>query len=362
MSEIQVRHRGRLAAALRAGEDPPDAILVTRLVNISYLTGFTGSHAALLVFASGASILATDGRYELQAGEEAADVELIVDRQVATALTRRAASEGATVLAFEAHDLTVESHQLLAEVATAAGVGLVAAGRIVENERMVKDEEELELLRSACAITDWAFRHVVSAIRPGMTEREVASVLEERFLERGAEAGFAPIVAAGSNAAHPHHRPTDRPLARGELVLMDFGARYCGYHADMSRTIALGEPGEWQRETYELVAAAQRAGREALLAGAQLSEVDEAARGVIRDAGSADYFNHGLGHGVGMEIHERPYLGPTAAGRLPPGAPVTVEPGVYISGRGGVRIEDTLVVHTEGPELLTTASKELLVL
>lgn len=362
MPDKHARRRERLADALR--ERGSDAALVTRLVNVQYLTGFTGSHAALLVpAADDGAVLATDGRYELQAAEEAPAAELLVDRKAAAALVEHAVKRGASMLSYEAHDVTVEAHGQLAQTAAdAGGADLVPAGHLVEDGRMVKDEGELELLRAACAVTDWAFRHVAPTIQPGMTERDVAHALQQRFVERDAETGFEPIVAGGPNSARPHHRPTDRPFAPGDLVVMDFGARYRGYHADMSRTVMLGEPAEWQREVYDLVFAAQRAGREALVAGAELADVDEAARAVIRDGGYGECFTHGLGHGIGLEVHEQPYLARTASGRLPAGAPVTVEPGVYLPGHGGVRIEDTLVAHAEGPELLTTASKDVLVL
>lgn len=361
MPETHARRRERLAGTLR--ERGAGAALITRLVNVRYLTGFTGSHAALLVLTDGGAVLATDGRYELQAAEEAPDIDLVVDRKVAAAVVEHAVRHGVSTVSFEGHHITVETHgQLVQTAADAGGADLVAAGRLVEDQRTVKDDSELELLRAACAVTDWAFRHVAPTIQPGMTEREVAHTLQQRFVERDAETGFEPIVAGGPNAARPHHRPTDRPFAPGELVVMDFGARYRGYHADMSRTVMLGEPAEWQREVYELVYTAQRAGRDALVPGVELSAVDEAARGVIREGGYGECFTHGLGHGIGLEVHEQPYLARTSTGRLPAGAPVTVEPGIYLPGHGGVRIEDTLVVHAEGPELLTTASKDVLVL
>jgi Xaa-Pro dipeptidase len=183
------------------------------------------------------------------------------------------------------------------------------------------------------------------------------------MLDLGAEApSFETIVAAGPNSAIPHHRPTDRELVAGDFVKLDFGAAYRGYHSDMTRTLVLGEPAGWQRELYDLVAAAQAAGRAALAPGADVVEVDRAARAVIETAGHGPDFGHGLGHGVGLEIHEAPTVSPLGTGRLAARMPVTVEPGVYLEGRGGVRIEDTLVVRPGGPELLTTTTKDLVVL
>jgi Xaa-Pro aminopeptidase len=184
------------------------------------------------------------------------------------------------------------------------------------------------------------------------------------MVELGADgASFDTIVASGPNSAIPHHRPTDREIERGDLLKIDFGALYQGYHADCTRTVVVGrEPESWQREIYEVVHRAQHAGRQALDVGRDVREVDRSARSVVASAGYADQFSHGLGHGVGLEIHEAPMLGPTAAGRLADRTPVTVEPGVYLPGRGGVRIEDTLVVRDGAPDLLTTTPKDLRVL
>jgi len=207
---------------------------------------------------------------------------------------------------------------------------------------------------------------VFALIRPGLTERQLAAALDRRMVDLGAERpAFDTIVASGPNGAIPHHAPTDRPMRRGDLITMDFGALYGGYHADMTRTVALGEPAGWQREIYELVAAAQRSGIQAARPGADVADVDAAARDMIRDAGHGEHFQHGLGHGVGLEVHEAPTIGYGRTGKLADRVPITVEPGVYVPGRGGVRIEDVLVVGADGTGLahiLTTTTRDLLVL
>ncbi len=237
--------------------------------------------------------------------------------------------------------------------------------RAVEDLRAVKDDDEIESLRRACTVADQALAELAAegALRPGRTELQVGRELDARMLALGAEApSFETIVAAGVNSAIPHHRPDGTELQAGDLLKLDFGATVDGYHSDMTRTVVLGEPADWQREIYELVAASQAAGRAALAVGADVVAVDAASREVIAAAGHADRFPHGLGHGVGLEIHEAPGIGPLGAGTLAAGMAVTVEPGVYLPGHGGVRIEDTLVVTDDEPELLTLTSKELLVL
>jgi Xaa-Pro aminopeptidase len=335
--------------------------VVTRLVNVRYLTGFTGSNAALLVTADDA-VLATDGRYITQAEQQAPDLERVIDRQCATALVERARKDGVDRLAFEAHDVTVDLHETLRR--TAEGVELVAAGQLVETLRAVKDDDEIALLRQACAISDGALTELFATLAPGRTEREIGRDLENRMLNHGASGiAFETIVATGPNSAVPHHRPTDRAVAAGDLLKIDFGALYEGYHADCTRTVVVGaEPADWQREIHDLVRAAQRAGRHALAPGVDVRQVDAAAREVIAEAGYGEAFSHGLGHGVGLEVHEAPLMNAESDARLADRTPVTVEPGVYLPGRGGVRIEDTLVVGEGAPELLTTTSKDLLVL
>jgi Xaa-Pro aminopeptidase len=339
-----------------------DAVLVTAGQNVRYLTGLASSNAALLLPADGEGVLATDSRYALAAQRDCPDLELITERFIEPRLAAEMTRRGMRTVAFEAHEMTVERHAEL--TAKAEGVTTVPFGRKIEELRTVKDPSELELLATACRISSQAIADVLPAICPGLTERALASLLDHRMADLGADKpAFDTIVASGPNGAIPHHSPADRPLRRGDLVTMDFGALYGGYHADMTRTVAVGEPAGWQRDIYDLVAAAQRAGIEAAEAGADVADVDAAARDLITEAGHGEHFQHGLGHGVGLEVHEAPTIGYGRTGKLAAGVPVTVEPGVYLPGKGGVRIEDVLVVAASGgARLLTSTTRELLVL
>jgi Xaa-Pro aminopeptidase len=359
--------RDRLRAV--AVQQGLDAVLVTNLLNVRYLTGFTGSNGALLLRADGRDLFGTDGRYTTQAGSQVPDVELLVDRSTVAALARRAAQGAAARVGFESHEVTVDGYAALEKVFADAASGsapeLVSIRRAVEDLRVIKDDDEIESLRRACAVADQALAELAAegALRPGRTELQVGRELDARMLALGAEErSFETIVATGANSAIPHHRPDATELKAGDFLKLDFGATVDGYHSDMTRTVVLGEPADWQREIYDLVAAAQAAGRAALAVGADVVAVDAASREVIAEAGHADHFTHGLGHGVGLEIHEAPGIGPLGAGTLAAGMAVTVEPGVYLPGHGGVRIEDTLIVTDDVPELLTLTSKELLVL
>lgn len=364
MPEPHRARRDRLRQLLREAE--LDAALVTDLVNVRYLTGFTGSNAALLVSADGAgadpAVFATDGRYETQSAAQVPELPRVLERVCAPALARRAAADGHRLLGFEAHHVTVEELQLITDAA--APVPPRPMGHLVERLRVRKSAEEIELLGRACAIADTALAQLLEAggVRPGRSEREVALDLDWRMLQLGAEAvSFETIVASGENSAIPHHRPTGRELAAGDFVKFDFGATYGGYHSDMTRTLILAPARPWQEELYQLVAQAQRVGREAVRVGADVRAVDAAARSVIDAAGYGERFSHGLGHGVGLQVHEAPNLSPRGAGTLPELAAVTVEPGVYLPGRGGVRIEDTLVVEDAGARLLTQTGRDLVI-
>jgi len=337
-------------------------MVISDLVNVRYLSGFTGSNAALLVRTDDETpVLATDGRYRTQAAQQAPDAELVIERACTPHLVGRAATDGARRLGFESHVVTVDAFATLTKAA-GERVELVRAAGVVEALREVKDAGEIALLRLACEAADAALHDLVErgGLSPGRTEKEVGRELEALMLDHGADAvSFETIVAAGANSAIPHHRPTDAVLTAGDFVKIDFGALVCGYHSDMTRTFVLSPVAQWQQDIYAVVAAAQRAGRDALSPGVSLKDVDAASRQVIADAGYADHFGHGLGHGVGLQIHEAPGINSAAAGTLLAGSAVTVEPGVYLPDRGGVRIEDTLVVEEATPDLLTRFPKEL---
>ncbi len=371
MSRTAKRRDALRAAAARLGVD---AVLVTNLLNVRYLTGFTGSNGALLLRTDPSpatpDIFGTDGRYTTQAAAQVPDLEVLVDRGTVPALAREAARRGVGRLGYESHDVTVDGlatlQKVLADSADGGAVPeLASVRRAVEALRAIKDEDEIEFLRRACAVADQALAELAAegALRPGRTELQIGRELDARMLNLGAEApSFETIVAAGANSAIPHHRPDPTVLRDGDFLKLDFGATVDGYHSDMTRTVVLGHAADWQREIYELVMTSQAAGRAALAVGAEVVAVDAASRDVIADAGHGEHFSHGLGHGVGLEIHEAPGIGPLGAGTLAAGMAVTVEPGVYLPGRGGVRIEDTLIVTDDAPELLTLTSKELLVL
>jgi Xaa-Pro aminopeptidase len=361
MPEIHAARRRRAQQLVR--ESAADAALITAGPNVRYLTGLASSNAALLLPAEGDdALLATDSRYTGAARRDAPDLELLEERFIETRLAAEASRRGLRRLAFEAHEMTVERHAQLTVIAD----GLVTQpfGRQIETLRLVKDPAEIEKIEVACGLTDAAFAEVLPRIRPGISERELATALDYAMAVLGAERpAFDTIVASGPNGAIPHHAPTGRELARGDLVTMDFGALYDGYHADMTRTVAVGAAADWQREIYELVALAQQAGIAMLDDGVEAGAVDAAARDVIEAAGHAAHFKHGLGHGVGLEIHEAPMLGYGRTGKLTDRVPVTVEPGVYLPAEGGVRIEDVLVVTAgDRARFLTSTTRELLVL
>ncbi len=355
------RRRGALVDAL-VGRDL-DAALVTDLVNVRYLTGFTGSNAALVVDVTGRHVFATDGRYAEQAATECGDLRHVISRELLPALVDAVGDRPGWRCALETHALSVDAHGALTALLQGTGRWtLTSLQRAVEGLREVKDEAELAALRAACEVSTAALGGLLSGRLRGRSERALARDLESRMYDHGAEAvGFDTIVASGPHSAIPHHQPTERVVGRGDLLKIDFGARVDGYHADCTRTVVIGAAADWQQEIHAAVAAAQRDSIAALGVGVLVADVDAAARRSLDRAGYLDHFPTGLGHGVGLVIHEDPFLGKGRPGRLRAHTALTIEPGVYLRGRGGVRIEDTLVVTDAGSDFLTTAPRDLLV-
>jgi Xaa-Pro aminopeptidase len=364
---------GRLRRALdNAGEGGRaiDALLVTNPVNIRWLTGFSGSAGLLLVRAGGA-LLTTDGRYRSQSAEQLAaaglggEVEVDVGGVAAQREAMIGAAAGTEVLGLEAEHVTWSAERVWAELLPA--VQLAPTSGVVERLRAVKDAGELARMARAASIADEALGEVLpllaAAGRPGraITEARFATALDHAMREGGAEErAFETIVAAGEDSAKPHARPTDRPIGVGDPVVVDFGAVFDGYRSDMTRTFFVGgEPSGEMGRVFGVVAEAQRAGVDSVRAGIRAGDVDEVCREVIAAAGWKDRFEHGTGHGVGLDIHEAPSVAPGSTAILEPGTVVTVEPGVYLPGVGGVRIEDTLVVTDDGCRPLTRFPKEV---
>jgi Xaa-Pro aminopeptidase len=340
-------------------------LLVTHLPDLRYLSGFTGSSAALAVTRRSARLF-TDGRYVAQAAEEvsAAEVQIVSSSPSVAAVQWLAAQSGVEFAGFDSTKTTVAN---LARFKAALPARLrrnflsALASPLVEPLRMVKDEDELAVMQEAALIGCKLFDHILGFIQPGLRELEVAAELEHQARLLGAEGmSFETIVAAGARSAMPHGRATAAKLARRGFIVMDFGIIHKGYCSDMTRTVHLGPPTSKERAVYDAVLEAQEAGVAAVTAGASCAEVDEAARSVLRIAGLAEAFSHSTGHGVGLEIHESPRIGAGETTRLQAGMVITIEPGVYLADRFGIRIEDMVAVTRSGGQVLTPSPKALI--
>jgi Xaa-Pro aminopeptidase len=334
-----------------------DALLVTKPVNVRYLTGFSGSNGQLLIGAE--DVFFTDGRYEEQSARECPDVRRVIyggGTGFSPVLAPVLDAGGIKRLGVEAAFMTLSSARALRE-RTAAD--LVETTGVAETLRCVKTPDEMEALRRACALGDAGFEALLGRLKEGMTEAEAAAELEDAMRRAGSDGlSFDSIVAFGENAAEPHHRAGQRRLRPGDLVKLDFGATYAGYHSDMTRTVGFGHVDDESKRIHGIVFDAQRAGVESVKAGVACKDVDAASRGVVEAAGYT--FGHGTGHGVGLEIHEAPSVRGESTEVLAAGMAVTVEPGIYLPGFGGVRIEDTVIVTDSGCEVITNAPRELI--
>ncbi|MEU0676689.1 aminopeptidase P family protein [Streptomyces sp. NPDC006172] len=369
MSEVYATRRTRLKERCQASGNT--AALISRPANVRYLAG-TAPQGAVLLLGGDEDLLVCTGPPEDRPPEARPDDGLkahvlpgVGGDPAVAAVGLLAAGGGGDCLAVEEHHLTVTRHRALRSVAPR--IRLADLGGAVEQLRVVKDEEEISCLRIGAEIADQALGELLESILVGRTERHLALELERRLVDHGADGpAFPTSVGTGPNSGRRGHRPTDRRVEEGDFLSVCLGAAYRGYRCEIGRTFVIGtSPADWQIELYDLVFAAQRAGRESLVPGTAHRDVDRAARQVLDSAGYSERLPALTGHGVGLEIDEDPQLAPAAMGKLDACVPVTVEPGVHLPGRGGVRIDDTLVVRPEadgGPELLTITTKELLAL
>jgi Xaa-Pro aminopeptidase len=354
---------GLLRRRMSAGTLP--ALVITHLPDVRYLCGFTGSSAALAVTRRAVRLF-TDGRYTAQAAEEVqgAKVQIVPSAPAMTAVQWLAAQlPQPKVIGFDAAQTSVaELERWKAALPASLRRKLLTPVKpLVESLRWVKDDDELAIMAEAVRLGDSLFEHLLTFIRPGMTEVAVAAELEYQARVRGAEGmSFDSIVASGARSALPHGRASQAKLPRHGLLTLDFGVILKGYCSDMTRTVCLGKPSAREREVYETVLAAQEAAVAAVTAGVECGAVDEAARSVLRQASMAEAFSHSTGHGVGIEIHEGPRVGAGQTDKLAPGMVITIEPGAYFAGEFGVRIEDMVVVTRDGGRVLTGSPKALI--
>jgi Xaa-Pro aminopeptidase len=337
-----------------------EAILISQPENRYYLSGFCGSDGILLITPKN-RVLATDFRYLQQAKRQAPDYELLkIDGNMESWLPGLIDGLNLRSLGFEAEHITFTEYHRIKDILDEAELQLklVPIDGLVESLRAIKEPDEIELITKAAAITDATFEYIADTIHPGMTERELAWEIEKFLREKGSEPiPFDVIVASGPNSALPHAKPSQRNIKSGEPVLIDIGARYKCYGSDISRTICLGNPDDTLKKAYEAVLAAQLKAIAEITAGITGDQADAIAREAIKEAGFGDSFGHGLGHGLGLALHEQPRLGPDSPDKLLDGTVFTVEPGIYLAGWGGVRIEDTVVMENGKIRVISQTKK-----
>ncbi len=337
-----------------------DAILFSNILNIRYLSGFTGSEGVMLLARDNGWLLC-DSRYTTQAASEVEGVEVREFKTRLDALVKLIAEKKFARIGFEAAYTDVSTFMLFSS--RLEGVELVAIGSDLDHIRCRKDETEIAAMKEVAAIATASLQAVIPVLAPGMRECDFALELEFEMRRRGADGrGFDFIVASGVRGAMPHGRASDRKISAGDFVTIDFGAVRNGYHSDETVTVAVGEPGEKRREIYRIVKEAHDLAIAAVRPGISSSFLDSVARKHISDNGYGDYFGHGLGHGVGLDIHEKPVISGRAENAIDEGMIFTIEPGIYLPGFGGVRIEDTVLVTSSGCELLTGCDKSMMII
>ena len=352
---------GRFERLFEMLPDNVESVLVTSDVNRRYFTGMKSSAGTVLAFRNKAYLL-IDFRYIEKARETVKTAEVLETKELYKEISALLRQEGVKNLAIESMDVTVSRLNLMKKHLKCVDIiETDTLSNTINKLRAVKDDEELEYIRKAQEIAESAFEDILCFIKEGVTEREIALELDRLMLEKGAEGiSFDTIVLAGENTSMPHGVPSDKKVKKGEFVLMDFGAVYNGYHSDMTRTVCVGEPDAKMTEIYNIVLTAQEKAIAAAKAGVTGSELDAVARRHICDAGYGEYFGHSLGHGVGLEIHEQPNAAPRYDKKLEKGAVVTIEPGIYIAGKFGVRIEDFVILTENGCINLTKCAKNII--
>ncbi|MDO4581240.1 MAG: aminopeptidase P family protein [Bacillota bacterium] len=352
----------KLRAALYGADC--EAMFIVNESNVKYLSGFTSGESFLFIVTAGSNYFITDFRYIEQAEQQCPYYQVLRYRDANTPLPKVLADLCAKYqvkkLAFEREHISYAMFESIS--GSLQGIQLLPTDSLVEQVRAVKDEGEIENLRIACRATDDVFDMMCGWLHPGVTEREAKWQMYCFINDTGCVSSFKPIIAAGANGSKPHAKPSARQLQNGDLLTMDFGCAYKGYHADITRTVCIGNPDEKQKEIYGVVLEANLRAEAALKAGMTGQAIDAIARDYITEQGYGEQFGHGLGHGVGMDIHELPNLNRANDKPLPAGALVTVEPGIYIPDWGGVRIEDTCLVTEDGCEIMFRSTKELLCL
>lgn len=332
--------------------NPDETLLVSNPTNIRYLCGFSGSNGILLINQN-LALLLTDPRYDIQSHQETFDVEIEIASDIWNALAKYEFNQ----IGIESAHLNVAKFDFLSNIANK----VVRKDNLIESIRIVKDDDECKLIRSACQIATDSLTKLIESPLIGLTEKQIANKLERLMVDAGAEVrAFDTIVASGPNSAIPHHQPTERKLFDGDLLKIDFGAQFQGYKSDCTRTFIAGQPEQWQIDIHQATLAAQSVGRQMSRPGVRLGDVDKAVRTELTSCGYIEFFIHGLGHGVGLDIHEDPFFKPDSTGKIAPNMVITVEPGIYLPGRGGVRIEDTGVITDSGFENFTEFSYELI--
>lgn len=346
-----------------AADSSFDAVLVTSPENRFYFTGFNSSNGFLIADKNEA-VFITDGRYIEAAQNTIKDCKIVLQERKATQIKDILSELGAKSVAIEADRMTISEYVAFSDALN--GIELVADGtldREINLVRSVKEPGEIEKILAAQHIAEKAFEHICNFIKEGKTEKEIQLELDFYMLSHGAEAlSFETIAVSGTNGSMPHGVPSDRAVKKGEFITMDYGAVFDGYHSDMTRTVALGEVSEEQKLVYNTVLKAQLAAIDVMLEGVSGKDADSAARKVITDAGYGEYFSHSTGHGVGVEIHESPYVSAANENPLVCGNVITSEPGIYIPGKFGVRIEDMILVGQNSNKNLTDCPKELIIL